>query len=219
MDAMEPDALPLASRIALGHCPQAQRAALGAALMLDYRLSQLVARTSEAMLGQMRLAWWRETLQQPPAARPRGDAVLDAVSDSWAQTCAPLIALVDGWEYLLQPEPIDTAAARAFAEGRAAALVAACGYDAGTGREAAAVAARVWALGDLAARVSDAGERRALIALGLTEARQRTRLTPPGRALAVLGALGARALARGGRPLMEGRGAAVMAMKAAILLR
>lgn len=218
MDAMEPDALPLASRIALGYCPQAQRAALGAALMLDYRLSQLVARTSEAMLGQMRLAWWRETLQQPPAARPRGDAVLDAVSHSWPDDCAPLIALVDGWEYLLAPEPINTAAARAFAEGRAAALVAACGY-AGTAGRAAAVAVRVWALGDLAARVSHAEERSALIALGLAEARQRTRLDPPGRALAVLGALGARALARGGRPLMEGRGAAAMAMKAAILLR
>jgi phytoene synthase len=218
MDAMEPDALPLASRIALGYCPAAQRAALGAALALDYRLSQLVARTTEAMLGQMRLAWWRETLQQPPAARPRGDAVLDAISDSWQDNCAPLIALVDGWEYLLRPEPIDSAAALAFAEGRAAALMAACGYDAGTGR-AAAVAARAWALGDLAAKVSNEAERRVLIALGLAEARQRARLDPQGRALAVLGALGARALARGGRPLMEGRGAAAIAVKAAILLR
>lgn len=215
---MEPDALPLASRIALGYCPQARRAALGAALMLDCRLSQLVARTSEAMLGQMRLAWWRETLQQPPAARPRGDAVLDAVSHGWADDCTALIALVDGWEYLVRPEPIDTAAARAFAEGRAAALVAACGM-AGSAAPAAAVAARVWALGDLAAKVSDEQERRALIALGLDEARQRTRLEPAGRPLAVLGALGARALARGGRPLMEGRGAALLAAKAAILLR
>jgi phytoene synthase len=210
--------MPLASRIALGYCPAAQRGALGAALALDHRLSQLVARTTEAMLGQMRLAWWRDTLQQQPAARPRGDAVLDAVSESWGRDCAPLIGLVDGWEYLLRPEPLDTAAALQCAEGRAAALVAACGYDADEGR-AAAVAARVWALGDLAAKVSNEAERGVLIALGKSEARQRARLDPKGRPIAVLGALGARALARGGRPLMEGRAAAAAAVKAAILLR
>jgi phytoene synthase len=31
------------------------------------------------MLGQMRLAWWREALGKPLADRPRGDEVLDAV--------------------------------------------------------------------------------------------------------------------------------------------
>ncbi len=217
MDAPTPDALPLASRIALGYCPVARRAALQAALALDHRCAQLVARTSEPMLGQMRLAWWRETLQLPRAARPQGEAVLDALSRSWDEDWTPLVALVDSWEYLLRPEPLDDAAARQFAAGRAAAMVAACGYRPGADA-AAEIAARVWALADLAARVSAPDERAMLVALGLAEARKRTRLSVQGRPLAVLAALGARALARGGRPLMEGRTAAAIAIKAAILL-
>ena len=210
--------LPLVSRLALGYCPPARRARLGAALALDYRLSQLVARTHELMLGQMRLAWWREALQQAPASRPQGDVVLDAVTRGWPDPCAPLVALVDGWEHLLAPERLDETAARHFAEGRSRALVAACGCDpAAAGAEGQA--ARVWALADLAAKVSDDTERRLLVALGQEEAHRRTRIIPEARALAVLGALGARALRRGGRPLMEGRSAALVAAKAAILLR
>ncbi|MCU0948151.1 MAG: squalene/phytoene synthase family protein [Porphyrobacter sp.] len=127
MDSADLAELPLVSRLALGYCPPARRAGLGAVLALDHRLSQLVARTHEPMLGQMRLAWWREALQQPPASRPQGDVVLDAITRGWPDPCAPLVALVDGWEYLLAPEPLDETAARQFAEGRARALVAACG--------------------------------------------------------------------------------------------
>ena len=35
-----------------------------------------MARTTEPMLGQMRLAWWRDALGKPVDERPRGDAVL-----------------------------------------------------------------------------------------------------------------------------------------------
>ncbi|MFN3988812.1 MAG: squalene/phytoene synthase family protein [Erythrobacter sp.] len=218
MDRFEPDEMPLASRIALAYCAREQRSALGAALALDRRLSQLVARTSEPILGQMRLAWWREVLQKEPQSRPQGDAVLDAISRHWGTKCTALVALVDGWEYLLHPEPLDEAAASAFAAGRAAALVAAC-TDEAQDSEPASTAGRVWALADLAAKVSDPAERMMLVALGRAEAKKRMRLTPQARAIAVLGALGARALARGGRPLMEGRSAAATAIKAAILLR
>ena len=220
MADLDPDSLPIASGIALGYCPVGQRAQLEAALALDQRLSQLVAKTSEPMLGQLRLAWWRETLQQPVAKRPQGDRVLDAIGQSWGEDSAALIGMVDGWEHLLDPEPLGEAKALAFAAGRGAALVIACGCGEGTGGFAKALtAARVWALADLAAGVSSPAERDLLVRLGLAAAETRARLDPPARPLAVLGALGARALARGGRPLMEGRGAAIQAAKAAILLR
>lgn len=212
------EALPLASRIALGYCAPAHRAMLCAALALDHRLSQVVARSTEMMLGQMRLAWWRETLDRAPQDRPRGDRVLDAISDHWRADSSALIALVDGWEYLLGPEPLDETAAHQFAHGRMLALLAACGFAALADQPAAA-AVRVWALADLASKISDPAERAMLVALGCSAAGQRRRLSSQGRALAVLGALGARGLARGGRPLMEGRSAALVAAKAAILLR
>ncbi len=172
------------------------------------------------MLGQMRLAWWREALQRPAGERPRGDVVLDAVADTWEDQCEALIGMVDSWEHLLQPDPLDEHAALAFARGRAAALVIACGLQEPAAAFASAMtAARVWAIADLAANVSHGEERALLIRLGLREASQRGRLNAKTRSLAVLGALGHRALLRGGRPLMEGRGAAIQIAKAAIILR
>jgi 15-cis-phytoene synthase len=220
MAVIDQDLLPPASRIAVGYCPARQRSALTAVLALDHRLSQLVARTSEPMLGQMRLAWWREALQRPAAERPRGDVVLDALSDTWESQCEALIGMVDSWEHLLQPDPLDEHAALAFARGRATALVIACGWQEPDAAFASAMtAARVWAIADLAANVSHSEERALLIRLGLREASQRGRLNAKTRSLAVLGALGHRALLRGGRPLMEGRGAAIQIAKAAIILR
>ena len=46
------------------------------------------------MLGQMRLAWWREALGKPVADRPRGDRVLDAIGQDWAGREAALVAMV-----------------------------------------------------------------------------------------------------------------------------
>jgi phytoene synthase len=218
MAGLESELLPLSSRIAIGYCPRDTRARFEVAMALDHRLSQLVARATEPILGQMRLAWWRDALRQPAPARPKGDAVLDRVSQDWTSDCEPLVAMVDGWEQLLAEPPLIDAAALAFAEGRAGAIVAACGYGATTDGPAA-VAARTWALADLAAKVSNAEERAFLVAMGRAEAGKGARLDPRGRAIAVLGALACRALERGGRPLMEGRGAALVAARAAILLR
>lgn len=220
MAVPEPDELPLASRIALAYCPAAHRAALAGMLALDHRLSQIVARTSEPMLGQMRLAWWRENLIRPAQARPRGDAVLDLISQGWPHDAAALAGLVDGWEYLLAEPPLAEAAARSFAEGRAAALLAACDYEpACSGFAAARGAAQGWALADLAAKVSDDRERAMLVAAGIDAAAPRGPMARQARSIAVLGALARRALARGGRPLMEGRGAAIAALRAAIFRR
>lgn len=214
------DHLPLAQRIAVGYCPAASRQALEIALLFDHRLSQIVARTSEPMLGQMRLAWWREVLQQQSAARPQGDAVLDAISQHWQAGNAPLIALVDGWEHLIAEPPLATDASLGFAEGRAGALLAACGCVPNAPDYAAARAcAQVWALADLAAKVSNADERAMLVGLGIGIARPRGRLAAPARGLAVLGALGKRALDAGGQPLMHGRGAALAAVRAAFFRR
>ncbi len=191
-----------------------------AALALDHRLAQLVQRTSEPVLGQMRLAWWRETLGQPAEDRPRGDAVLDTIAQHWDVACQPLIGLVDGWEQLLDDAPLGEGEALAFAHGRAGALLAALGYRATMADFAAAdAAAQVWALADLAAKVSDPDERTMLITMGTDAANQRASLSARGRALAVLRALGARALAVGGQPLMTGRTAALAALRAAIFRR
>lgn len=214
------ESLPPESLIALEYCAPVQREQLGLALALDQRLGQLVARTSEPMLGQMRLAWWREALRQTPELRPKGDAVLDGISQIWRASCDPLIDLVDGWEHLLDEGRLDHAAAMACAEARAGAVLAATGLGLDEpGASAARAAGLIWALADLAAKVSSSDERAVVIAAGLAAPLPRRRIPPPARALAVLGALGQRSLRRGGRPLMEGRMAALIAVRAAIFMR
>ena len=92
--------LPAEIELALAYTPAAQRPALRIFFELDARLGRIVAGTNEAMLGQMRLAWWRETLAKPVAERPSGDQVLNAIGEHWVGKEADLIKLVDGWERL-----------------------------------------------------------------------------------------------------------------------
>ena len=146
--------------------------------------------------------------------------MLDAVTQGWEAPVEPLVGLVDGWEELLGREVLDAAAAQVFAEARALALLAACAIAPGDAQFPAARSAGVsWALGDLAAKVSNEAERTMLIEVAATREASDGRLPARGRGIAVLGALGRRALARGGRPLMEGRSAALAALGAAIFRR
>lgn len=173
------------------------------------------------MLGQLRLAWWREALESTPGERPRGDAVLDAVSAHLQGVEEALACLVDGWEHLLSAQVLSEAEARAFARGRAEALSAVyrpvC--DEGARSEALARAAMCWAYADLAAKVSRDGERAMLASLGLEAGSGQSALPREARGLALLRALGLRALRRGASSLMEGRGAALVALRAGMFGR
>lgn len=201
------------AQLALVHSPRACREALRIFLDLDARLARIVSGTSEPMLGQMRLAWWRDTLRAPVGNRPRGDAVLDRITEHWTGREEALVALVDGWENMLA-ETLDEEAASGFADGRAAALAASTGERG----EATRDAARRWALVDAAVHLPEGGERDILLELAAKVPEPR-RLPRSARGIAVLGALAARSLARGGRPLMEGRGAALTAIRTAMIGR
>jgi phytoene synthase len=215
MDAANDDHLPPEAELAIAWSGQWVRAALTTALQLDRRLARIVARTTEPMLGQMRLAWWREALAKPVAERPRGDAVLDAIGAHWRGREAALVAMVDAWEVLvtastLGPEEIDS-----FSSGRGAFFGALAD---GPASARAARAGQRWALADAAAAVSDEGERAALVAAGLAVQGERGRMLRALRGLAVLEALALRSLRSGGQPLMAGRGASLTALRAAIFL-
>lgn len=218
MNAPGPDTLTPEAELALAWSPPMVRGALTMALMLDRRLARIVARTTEPMLGQMRLAWWRDALAKPVGERPRGDVVLDGLGAHWAGREAALIAMVDGWEVLVTADVFGPAQIATFGQQRGAffgALVNDCTPAQADRVEAAAFR---WALADAATAVSDAGERTQLIEAGLARDGGVGRMPKPLRGLAVLDALALRALRRGGRPLMEGRGAPIAAMRSAIFL-
>lgn len=184
-------------------------------LELDARIARIVAATTEPILGQMRLAWWRDTLAFPIDQRPRGDAILDGIGDLWRGHEAALTALLDGWEEMLG-DTITRDVAHRFAAGRAAPFEALALMADASGAEGVIAAARRWALVDAGVHVSEGVERDAL--LGEAQNIDSNAALPKAlRGLAVLDALATRSLSRGARPLMEGRGAALVALKAAII--
>ncbi len=210
------DMLPPEAELALAWSKPEVRGALMTALQLDRRLGRIVARTREPMLGQMRLAWWREALGKPVAERPRGDAVLDAIGVHWCGREAALVNMVDAWELFVTTQTLGPDEAASFGAGRGAFFAAmAVPGDAAAVQRLAAAGFR-WALGDAASSISDAGERAAVINAGLSRGNDAGRIPPGLRGLAVLEALALRGLRRGGLALMEGRLAPFTAMRAAI---
>lgn len=211
--------LPEEIELALAYTPQKVFAPLRILFEFDHRLSRIVGKTTEPMLGQMRLAWWREELGKSVAQRPTGDAVLDGLGEYWIGNESSLTAMVDAWEVFVTAESLSIPKAKAFAEGRSKpfeALVTARNAD-----EAAAVAnaAARYAIADAAVRLSNDTERDLFIRCGLDRSGPDVRLPRELRGLAVLEALALRSLKRGGRPLMEGRAASLTALRAGIFGR
>lgn len=156
--------LPPPHRLALAYAPKGTADAWLALLALDARLAGVVRGAREPVLGQLRLAWWRERLGE--TGLPRGEPLL-ALLEPWGERRASLVALVDGWEAMLGEAPLEVAALEELAEGRAkavAALAIVCGH----GKQAETVhrLARGWGLGDLAAHLSHPQELAAVWALG-----------------------------------------------------
>lgn len=192
--------LPPPQRLALAYAPARARPATLALFALDARLAAVLRARREPLAAQLRLAWWRDRVALPQGDWPLGEPVLEALR-CWRETSS-LAALAEGWEALLAEDLTEPAIAE-FAEGRARAFGGlACELGEGSAADVAE-AARIWALADLAANVSDGDERR-----GVVEYARRCppvpRLPAALRPLAVLAGLGAAALGRGGDALLAG---------------
>jgi phytoene synthase len=207
------ESLPAPQRLALSYAPAAAYPATLALLALDARLAGLLRKRGEPVLTQVRLAWWRDTLAAEPGGWPDGEPAL-ALLRRWNDATA-LVPLVDGWEALLS-ERLDMAAIAEFADGRARAF-AQLARELGCDPATAAAAARSWALGDLAAHLSQPAERTAVVeAAALPPSAALAREMRP---LAVLAGLARRSLARGGAPLLDGPRALLTAVRLGIVGR
>jgi phytoene synthase len=207
------ETLPAMQRLALVYAPGRMREPTLALLALDSRLAGVLRSASEPMLAQIRLAWWRDMLARDAAERPGGEPVL-ALLSGWRDEAASLVALVDGWEQLVEPDSLGAEAMRAFCAGRGeacAALARVAGCSAAEGN--ARTAGEGWALADLAARLTDPQERET--AAGLVREADWRRIALPRalRPLAILHGLAANA-ARSGQDFREpGPGSLLLAMR------
>ena len=86
--------------------PRDRRPAIAALWALAGRLTKLLRDAREPMIGQIKLAWWRDMLAMlasDPAALPKGEPLLAELQAAWAGQSG-LDALVDAAEAMLLAE-------------------------------------------------------------------------------------------------------------------
>ncbi len=133
---------------------------------LDAALGNVVRTTREPMVGRIRLAWWRERLEEIDRGVVPAEPQLEAMARLLTRaplTGAMLGELVERWEHLLDDFPWrgDTVGAVA---GRGAILFGFAAAILGGARpETARAAGSLWALVDVARHCSDQESRHLLI--------------------------------------------------------
>ncbi|MEO5493381.1 MAG: squalene/phytoene synthase family protein [Sphingomonas sp.] len=142
--------------LALSYAPPDRRAALHALFALDAALGQVLRTTREPMVGQMRLAWWREALVRLDSAPPPPEPVLQALGSEvlpLGPTGETLAGMTDGWEVLLGT--IDERTVADHARLRGEVLFKQAGLLLGAEGDPIAEAGQGWALADLAVHLSE----------------------------------------------------------------
>ena len=209
--------LPAIARLATTYAPARARPAMLAMLALDARLAGLIRNSREPMLAQLRLAWWRETLGQNPDNWPDGEPLLSALR-SWHGAHHGLVSLVEGWEALTMPPPLSAQAVEAYGAGRGR---AAEGLASVVGAPQDALAAyrlgRIWAVEDLAMRLTRPEERAAVMEVIDREPSELPKIGRALRPIRVLAALARRRRLKGDADPALSPGAMLHAMRVGLL--
>ncbi|HZC38360.1 MAG TPA: hypothetical protein VE221_06770 [Sphingomicrobium sp.] len=170
---------------------------------LDLALADVVATTSEPALGAIRLAWWRERLEElDGGASPPGEPRLSAIARQLLGrriTGKELSQLEEAWIPLLEPFPWGEAQAEGLRLRGQILFGIGARLLGGDPRDAEAAGA-FWSLADGAVHCSDPQSREYLLskvcaAFGEIPRRIRVQVRP----LTVLAALAAHDVRRGGR--------------------
>jgi phytoene synthase len=192
-------ALPQTMQLALAYAPSRAKLPTLALLALDQRLAGLLRHSREPMMAQIRLAWWRETLDRDAGEWPEGEPLLAALR-SWNGKHRPLVSLVNGWEALTGEAPLAPSALEEMVDGRAAAFAGlATALDREGEAEVARILGRRWALADLSTKLNHPGESVVVRRLAQAEEGRLARVSRTLRPLAVLEGVARENMANGGQ--------------------
>ena len=188
--------------LALTYVPLPNRGPLAALFSIDRAMGDVVRTTKEPMLGPIRLAWWRERLEEldqdgTAPAEPRLQAVARELLPRGV-TGRELAGLESGWLHLFDPFPwtVQTSEAIWF---RGNLLFGLGGRVLGQADERIQGAGGLWALVDAARHCSDDDSRAMLMhqARSFAGGLAGVRFPRPLRPLSMLAALAARDARRG----------------------
>ena len=145
-------------RLICAYAPAGRRDRFLALFSFDAALADVIRTNREAMIGLIRLQWWRDVIAQDPDQRPRANPVIEALDTLPDQDdIRPhLLHMLDGWERLIEEATPEAEELRAYAAERGSALFQA--LTLGCAAEGAMPIARlgaIWARWDLARHHSD----------------------------------------------------------------
>lgn len=201
-----------AERLALAYAPAALREPIIVGFSFDSALKQAALGKSEALLAQVRLAWWRDACARSPAATDH--PVLVELGETWRGPIDPLVALVDAWEAVAVAADEVGEAAEELARARAGVFAAIADVPVSANLVAAV---RCWTFATLAHYAPDRSAHDLM--LSRAAAISLARLPRALRPLAVLHGLARRAAASGGGPLIGDRASPFVAMRLGIFGR
>ena len=191
-DGLSPD-----KRLALAYVRARHRAAIHVLFAVDGAMGDVLRTTSEPQVGAIRLAWWRERLEELGGeSRAPGEPRLQAVERELLPRGIrgrDLAALENGWLRLLDPFPWDAGIAESiWLRGRLLFALGAMLLD--RTDDPIEEAGGLWALVDIARHCSDAESRAMLVGQARTFARALAgvRITAPVRPLSMLAVLAIR---------------------------
>ncbi|MGA0600882.1 squalene/phytoene synthase family protein [Caulobacter sp. KR2-114] len=183
----------------------AARADVIALLAFDLELARAPRRASNALIGEIRLTWWREALDEifgeGPVRRHPTALALAEVARRHRLAREDLEGLIDARYVELDKRLLEPAELAAWARGTAGAVarLSARMLDPGGPSDAAAAAGAAWALGQ-AGRIglAEAGAAKAASRQALAEHRRAPRASPASFPAAAHAALAARSPGEGG---------------------
>jgi phytoene synthase len=144
-------------RLALTYAKGHSRDVLTLLLNHDVRLAQIVGNIKEPLIGQMRLAWWRDVISKPTGERPTGEPMLAELAKLEGTVADPglacaMLKLVDAWGELLVDDDWSPELIRRHTQAKACAIFATFAELAGTDLPAMKQVLTVgehWALAEL----------------------------------------------------------------------
>ncbi|WP_186266045.1 squalene/phytoene synthase family protein [Sphingorhabdus sp. SMR4y] len=148
-------------RLIHAYAKQQHRSRYALLFALDARLADIIRSTSEILIGQMRLTWWRDVLTKPAAERPAGEPLVEQINhlEEKGANLAPLLTLLDGWEAMLEDFPWGDREFDNYAVARGRGFFAFGLSDETALSDRQADLGQAWALWDFARHCSDAAMR------------------------------------------------------------
>ena len=139
-------------KLALAYVPAPVRPAIEALWRLDASFASILATGTQPMVSQLRLAWWRESLEQLDSGQAPAEPVLQALAAHVLPRVsgAELAAMEEGWLILLSDAALTEDELARYADLRGGLLFAYGARLLGDPDFPVRRAGQLWALADLA---------------------------------------------------------------------